>query len=149
MVRKKPTKEKQREYQARYHAKNPGLKAIWNKKWIVENRERFNASKYHYRDRVKVDVINHYSDGQMCCAYCGYSNIKALCIDHIDNDGAQWRKTNKVASRSGQGINSLEALKKLGYPPGLQVLCANCNLIKEIERKMVNRHKNQWYKYGN
>ncbi len=141
-------KEKHKEYQARYHQKNPGLKAKWNKDWISRNRERFNASKYHYRDRVKREVISFYSDGSMSCNYCGFSNIDALCVDHIDNDGSAWRKENGCAGRGmDAGTNTFELLRKMGFPKGMQILCANCNLIKEIQRKQENRLKNKWYKH--
>lgn len=140
-------KLKQKEAQSRYHDKNPGKKAIWNKAWIKNNPERYNASKYHYRDRVKKEVISRYSDGTMSCNYCGFNNIHALCIDHINNDGAEWRSKNKCAGRGlNAGTNTFELLKKLNFPAGMQVLCANCNLIKEIQRKQEHRLKNKWYK---
>ena len=141
MKRQKVTKEKQLEYQTRYHAKHPSLKAKWNKDWIKNNRERYNALKYKYRDKLKQEIIEYYSKGTNCC-----NDLRALCLDHVNDDGAEWRKKYKVSGRSSSGSNTYQAIKKLGNPEGLQVLCANCNLIKEIERKELNRIKNKWYK---
>jgi len=139
--------EKQKQYQRTYHSKNPGLKAKWNRDWILRNKDRYNASKYHYRDKVKKEVISFYSQGSMQCNHCGFNNLDALCVDHIENDGSEWRKKNSCSSRSNSsGQNTFELLKKLGFPPGMQILCANCNLIKEINRKRENRLKNIWYK---
>ena len=139
-------REKSREAQKRYRAKYPDRHAECNKKWIDKNRERYNASKYNYRDRLKEDIIKHYSNGTMACAVCGYSDIRALCLDHINDDGAKWRAENKVAGRGTTGTTTYAKIEELDCPEGLQVLCANCNLVKEIERKMDNRRKNPWYK---
>ena len=148
-MRQKPSKEKQLEYQRRYHAKNKGKKALWNKLWIENNRERYYALKYNFRDRNKKACIAHYSNGTMECNYCGFNNIYALCLDHINNDGAKWRKDNFTSSRGNNGgSNTFNRVKQLGFPEGFQVLCANCNLIKEIQRKMDNRMLNSWYKKG-
>ena len=124
------------------------MKAKWNKKWIDNNRERYYALKYNFRDRNKKEVIAYYSNGLMECNYCGFSNIHALCLDHVNNDGAEWRKKNKVSGRGTNGSNTFDTVKKMKFPEGLQVLCANCNLIKEIQRKMDKRMENKWYKNG-
>lgn len=121
-------------------------KALLNKNWINKNRERYNASKYHYRDRVKMEVLLYYGQGKIVCKNCGFDDIRALCLDHINNDGAEWRKNFKVAGRGNRGSNVHEALKKMGFPGGLQILCANCNLIKELDRKGQKRALNKWYK---
>lgn len=149
MTRQKPSKEKQKEYQDRYHAKNPSLKAKWNKDWISRNRDRFNASKYKYRDRVKEEVMLHYGSGVIECNYCGFDNIDALCLDHINNDGAEQRKKLGISGRGTIGTNTYEKMRILGFPGGLQILCANCNMIKELNRKKENRLKNKWYANNN
>ncbi len=120
-------------------------KRKWNREWIQKNRERYNASKYFYREKLKYEVLAHYSKGIPVCSKCGTTNINFLCLDHINNDGAKDRRENIVASRSGYGQNSYENTKKRGYPVGLQVLCANCNLEKEILRKRINKLNNKFY----
>jgi hypothetical protein len=60
---------------------------------------------------------------------CGYSNIDALTLDHIANTGASERKLKHIT-----GTWLYRRLRRFGYPDGYQVLCANCNLIKEIQR---------------
>lgn len=117
-----------------------------NRDWIANNRERYNASKYIYRERTKAEIIKHYSNGDMCCAFCGFNNIDGLCLDHINNNGAEHRKSAGIAGRNSAGTNTYEAVKRDGLPDGLQVLCANCNLIKEMERKRALRMENEFYK---
>lgn len=133
------TKEKNREYQARYKSK-PGMKekyAQLNKDWISKNREQYNKAKSHYRFKLKLAAIGYYTNGSFSCAHCGYSaDLDALCLDHIDNDGAQHRKELGCGGRgSPSGTTIYERLKANGWMDGLQVLCFNCNTIKELQRK--------------
>lgn len=89
--------------------------------------------KQHNRQsarKIKIEVLTHYSIGMYpICAHCGEEDLDVLCIDHINNDGAKHRQT------AGLGINLYAWLKRNNYPKGLQVLCANCNLKKEILRR--------------
>ncbi len=133
--------EKNPDYHREYREKNIEKRRQWNREWIANNRERYNESKYAYRARVKETVISYYSNGTMRCAVCGVNDIDVLCLDHINDDGAEMRKKYRTSGRgNGAGQNTYEAVKKLGFPEGLQVLCANCNLKKEIERKRRERN---------
>jgi hypothetical protein len=58
------------------------------------------------------------------CLGCGFTDRRALQIDHIDGGGAADRKSFKSATDYYRYI----ADTKTGY----QVLCANCNTIKRI-----------------
>lgn len=131
-------KEKHKIYQQKYKGK-PGIKEKYrelNKQWIARNRAQYNKAKSEYRFRLKYSAISHYSNGSMCCAHCGYSeNIDALCLDHINNNGAEHRKELGCSSRGCAGTTIYERLKAKGWMDGLQVLCFNCNTIKELERK--------------
>lgn len=63
-----------------------------------------------------------------CCVSCGYDDHRALHVDHVDGDGAERR-------RSGLDIGALALLRQATLEPGrFQLLCANCNIIKKLER---------------
>jgi len=65
-----------------------------------------------------------------------------LCLDHINDDGAADRKELKISGRgNGSGSRTYEALASRGWPSGYQVLCANCNMIKEVKRRRALRGK--------
>lgn len=64
------------------------------------------------------------------CACCGESERLFLSIDHIDNNGAEERKSGLY---SGSGYSFYRWLRKSGFPAGYQVLCMNCQ---------VGKHKN-------
>ena len=131
--------EKRKIYQARYKASAKGKEKYrdLNRQWIDSNRERYNEAKSEYRFKLKLAAITHYSNGTMACAHCGYTgNLDALCLDHINDDGKAHREELGCGGRGiGAGTTMYERLKALGWLPGLQVLCANCNTIKEVTRK--------------
>lgn len=81
------------------------------------------------REQLKFEVFQHYSGGLPRCIACGETDIIVLTIDHINNDGAEHRKTQ------GTGTGLYRWLRKNGYPEGYQVLCANCNTRKEFEHR--------------
>lgn len=64
------------------------------------------------------------------CIKCGYSDLRALQLDHINGGGCKERKKthNQTLIRFYRN-NPKEAFKKL------QVLCANCNWIKLAEER--------------
>jgi len=88
----------------------------------------------HYRVRTKIEVLTHYGNGKLACVKCGFSDIRALCLDHINGGGTQDRKREASSGRGyvlgGSGLYS--RLKVKGYPEGYQTLCSNCNAIKMI-----------------
>jgi len=133
-------------YHAEYRLKNREKRRQWNNEWIEFHREQYNASKYSYRDRLKLEALRHYSAGEPLCSFCGVTDIDCLCLDHIQNNGAAHRKELGVGSRSSNGVNMYAAVKREGFPVGLQVLCANCNMKKEIVRKRQKRMNNAYYK---
>lgn len=75
--------------------------------------------------QARERVLFHYSDGKMCCSNCRYDDIKALTIDHLDNNEARHRKDRTWA-------NIFIYLERNDYPNGYQVLCMNCNWIKHL-----------------
>jgi len=69
------------------------------------------------------------------CRICGYSDFRALQIDHINNDGVKERQIRK--SNPPAFFNRI--LKSIKNKEGkYQLLCANCNTIKELERRKNN-----------
>ena len=145
---KQAKKQSSKEYHRQYREANREKRRRWNREWIERNRERYNASKYVYRDGLKADAMKRYSvNGKIECAICGFDDIDCLCLDHIDDNGAEHRKELGISSRGGRaGVSTYAALKRAGWPDGLQVLCANCNQKKELERKRQERMKNRHYK---
>lgn len=146
------TKEKQavnhRNYMLRPGMKERQLKLgnEWRKRKFEEDpnfREVVRAYKKSHYHRLRLRVLAFYSEGAMKCSNCGFDNIDGLVIDHINNDGAEHRR--KIGHGTTTGGKIFSWLIKNNMPDGFQVLCHNCNWIKEIERKrnvLQNRLKN-------
>ena len=78
--------------------------------------------------QLKTDAMDAYGGK---CACCGEQELAFLTIDHVDGMGSIHRKT---LPSSGRGPDMYRWLKKNSYPSGFQVLCANCNLGKFINK---------------
>lgn len=92
-----------------------------NKERIILTRKRtYKDWKFYHR----FNVIFHYSDGSMCCKNCGENIMELLTIDHINGGGNKHRKS--IANRE-----MYVWLGKNHYPSGYQILCYNCNMVKE------------------
>ena len=76
---------------------------------------------------LKEKVLTHYSGGELRCVRCGFLDLRALSIDHIEGSG-NWHR-RKMRS-SGQFY---QWLIKNNFPPGYQTLCMNCQFIKRYE----------------
>jgi hypothetical protein len=99
----------------------------WSKK-VSPSRQRTYYRKH--RQEVKLEVLSHYGSSPPKCVKCGFSNVHALQIDHLNGGGTKHRKE---LGRMGSPFYIW--LKYQGYPEGYQVLCANCQFIKAFEEK--------------
>ena len=79
--------------------------------------------------KQKIRVLTHYGGGKLACVQCGFSDIRALSIDHIAGEGYRDRRGNLYCR-----------LIRQNFPPGYQTLCMNCQLIKRFENN-ENRKK--------
>lgn len=96
-------------------------------------RAKFIKKCREWRKNLKYEIFSHYSGEQPTCAKCGFADIRALCLDHINNDGAEHRRSLSPKGRGGTSTTVYQDLKKRRFPLGYQILCCNCNRIKEVE----------------
>jgi hypothetical protein len=75
--------------------------------------------------KLRHDILVHYSGGLPTCSCCGEKHDEFLSIDHINGDGADHRRM------VGSGVGAIYRwLIGNNFPPGFQVLCMNCNFAK-------------------
>lgn len=86
----------------------------------IVRRRAFALAKHHAHKDLVFKAYGGY-----VCACCGETELAFLCIDHINNDGAEHRR--KIKRRV-----IYRWLVANGFPPGYQVLCANCNQGKQL-----------------
>ena len=63
------------------------------------------------------------------CAICGFSDVRALQIDHINGGG----RRHRLLLGSGNDPRFYKDVLENKYK--FQILCANCNQIKRVENK--------------
>lgn len=123
-------REKIRERSHLYYLQHPEYRKrmIENRcRYYQENKEKVRESERKRRRKVSIKVLTHYGKGKLACVKCGFSDPRALCIDHINSDGAKQRRELSI----GSGYKFHRRLVREGYPNGHQTLCSNCNLIKQ------------------
>lgn len=139
------TTEKQKERFRRYHQENREKIAERHRQYNKQHKEEISANKgqYYlsnkeamggkwlrasksYNRRLKELVISHYSLDSNSCAFCGFGDLRALSIDHINGGGGKHRK---------EVGNFYAWLKRNNFPEGYQVLCMNCQFIKRVEKR--------------
>lgn len=82
------------------------------------------TTSYH---KTRIEVLKYYSP-ELSCVRCGFSDLAALSIDHINGNGNKHREEIHNA-------NIYRWLKNNDYPEGFQILCMNCQFIKRHENK--------------
>jgi len=110
----------------KYRHDNPEKVKEWARKLRLKNLDKYRAKSIATHAALKIDVFSHYAP-DLKCVKCGFSDLRALSIDHIYGNGAKHRK------QIGSVI--YRWLKKNNYPPGYRVLCMNCQFIE----KFLNR----------
>jgi len=118
-------KEYYKKYRREYYLKNRELLLQKCKKYQDKNREKRNAYGRRWSLKKKKIVLAHYGTGRPVCVECGFKDIRALSLDHINNDGAEQRRKHGMNTQQFYGW-----LIRNNFPLGYQTLCMNCQWIK-------------------
>lgn len=87
-----------------------------------------------YRKKTRERVVKALGGK---CVKCGFSDIRALQLDHINGGGNKIRKSIK-----GGSVKYYQAMIDNKHKKEIQLLCANCNVIKRI----VNKEHGGWFR---
>ena len=84
------------------------------------------------RTKMRQDAFRAYSRGVTpSCECCEETEEVFLCLDHPSGNGKEHRAELGVPA---SGAPFFEALHRAGYPPGLRILCCNCNMATRYGR---------------
>lgn len=83
------------------------------------------------KDKQRILVLTHYSDGEPKCECCGISQIAFLAIDHPDNYEGKYRS----------GSHLISWLIQNNFPIGFKVRCHNCNFARKDSPDKICPHK--------
>jgi len=124
-----------REYNRNYRQKhNEELKSYFAN-YYKNRRDRLVHLSQGAKSRLKLkkEILTYYGNGSCACVLCGFSDIRALTLDHKSGDGHH-RSEEKVGNKTS-GYYWYVQLKHAGYPEGYQTLCSNCQRIKQFENR--------------
>ena len=98
------------------------------KKWREKNKDQVYAWQSGYNKKYREACLIFYGGNPPKCACCAETTIQFLAVDHINNDGAEHRKREKIAG----GTSMYLWLIRKEFPKGFQILCHNCNQAKSF-----------------
>jgi len=94
-------------------------------------RESIDEGKHRTRPKLRKQILDKFGNA---CNRCGFSDPRALQIDHVNGGGAQ-------EIRNTEAVKYYKAV--LADQTGkYQLLCANCNWIKRSENRECFRSSN-------
>jgi hypothetical protein len=115
---------KKKEHWHKYYINNVEKVNLKNRINYIKNKARVLRYNRAWRELNKFAVISYYSNDKMCCENCRENIYELLTIDHINGAGNKHRRS--IVS----GSNFCLWLRRNNFPPGFQILCYNCNMIK-------------------
>ncbi len=91
--------------------------------WGIQAKER-SQRRLEYFNKGRKEVLEKFGNK---CLRCGFTDWRALQIDHINGGGSKERYKMSSSKRNREILDD-----KTGK---YQLLCANCNWIKKFEAK--------------
>lgn len=116
----------QKTYLREYYLKNKARIRAYQREYYKKNPDfarKKAVSQDEYRLKCKLDTYKALGNK---CKKCGFKDIRALQIDHINSDGKAERVTGGYRYQFYKKV--LESVKR--KEKRYQLLCANCNWIK-------------------
>ena len=117
------------------------------RKTARENRKKRYHNDLEFRERIKLIIRKsrkkrHYENRNEIikllgnkCIECGFSDVRALQIDHVRGNGSKERNQFRKKSPYAYYRDILREIKDSSKD--YQLLCANCNWIKKIEKREI------------
>jgi len=106
----------------------------WRYQNIQSERERKLRNRRKYSQKIKLEVLSHYSGGVPKCALCSCFNLDALTLDHVKGGGNAHRKSIGATRRHRKGrvsgIDFYNWIRQNNYPEGYRILCMNHQFIE-------------------
>lgn len=121
-----------KEYGKKYRQEHKEQLRAYHREYNRMNKGVFLESGRKSRYKLKEEILTYYGNGECRCVRCGFSDIRALTLDHIDGNGGKHRA---LLQHRSSGYYFYVDLKRQGFPIGYQTLCSNCQRIKQVENR--------------
>lgn len=118
-------------------------RAAYMRRWLEAHPDK--AEQARMRHKALHVLHRHHAVTLLGgkCKHCGFSDYRALQIDHVQGDGYKDRNSK------GNSGHAYTYYKKIVEDPSVheryQILCANCNWIKKHENKEVGKGNRLMY----
>ena len=100
------------------------------RRYRQDDPERYAAHSRAAKKRVKDGLFELYGK---VCASCGFADIRALSLDHVNHDGAEERQQMHQGGMYRQALANYQ-------PERYRTLCMNCQFISRHEAGRQNQH---------
>ena len=111
-----------------YRRVNPEKYREISRRNYYRHQEAYCKANTERKNKARFEALTHYGGGKLACIKCGFLDIRALSLDHIEGGG-------KRHERERRATQLAQWLRKREYPKGYQTLCMNCQFIKKLENK--------------
>jgi hypothetical protein len=111
----------------KYYEENKDEIFAGQKKYFQEHKKEIYAQRIRLTTQKRTTIIEKLGGK---CTRCGFTDIRALNIDHINDDGAKER----IGYNNRMFYDKLLKMTDEELFSRYQVLCANCNSIKRLEK---------------
>lgn len=108
----------------------------YSRERYYKQRDKALAMCHNYDKRLRNEIISYYSP-TMECALCGFNDVDALTVDHINGNGSK-HLSNIGVKKGGRAF--FLWLKRNSFPEGFRILCQNCQFIT-IRRTDIDANK--------
>lgn len=98
---------------------------MWVKKNSIKNKDKISDYRRKYKLKMRNAVLDKFG---RICKHCGFSDVRALQVDHVFGDGFIDRKLYS-------GPNYKRVIEDVDGK--YQLLCANCNWIKRFDNSEI------------
>jgi hypothetical protein len=123
--------EKLKKKSSDYYAKHKIQAKLKNQQYRIDHQDKI----LQHQLEIKIGVLAHYGNGKCACVKCGFDNVKALSIDHINGGGNDHRRKDNISG----GLEFYRWLIRNNYPKEYQTLCMNCQYIKKVDNREIAR----------
>lgn len=103
-----------------------------SKYWREKHPEHLYTQQHNRLQELKREVLTHYGFGNCACVRCGFDDLRALSLDHIEG-----KSGSQDNGRYGNGLYAWT--RDNDYPAGYLTLCMNCQVIKRIQNREFGR----------
>ena len=132
---------KLKEKNRRYYQKHREARRLLAREYSARNRKKLSEQQNKWNRENRLKVLIYYGGGELVCIRCGFNDLRALSLDHINGRGIN----SKIAKAKGIRVESSGSLYRRlireGFPGGFQTLCMNCQWIKRAENKEYGGRK--------